>query len=85
MVHFHWIQIYFNLPYIFIRLSLYVKSGNLNFLEPSGPLQACNGTASLYVEVSQNKLKGMYFWVCVFIHNMNNSHLIVLLSHYFCM
>jgi hypothetical protein len=22
-----------------------VKSGNLNFLEPSGPLQACNGTA----------------------------------------
>jgi len=23
-----------------------MKSGNLNFLEPSGPLQACNGTAS---------------------------------------
>jgi hypothetical protein len=22
-----------------------VKSGNLNFLEPSGKLQACNGTA----------------------------------------
>ena len=22
------------------------KSGNLNFLEPSGPVQACNGTAS---------------------------------------
>jgi len=22
-----------------------MKSGNLNFLEPSGPLQACNGTA----------------------------------------
>jgi len=22
-----------------------VKSGNLNFLEPSGPFQACNGTA----------------------------------------
>jgi hypothetical protein len=21
------------------------KSGNLNFLEPSGPFQACNGTA----------------------------------------
>ena len=21
------------------------KSGNLNFLEPSGPVQACNGTA----------------------------------------
>ena len=22
-----------------------MKTGNLNFLEPSGPLQACNGTA----------------------------------------
>jgi hypothetical protein len=22
-----------------------MKSGNVNFLEPSGPLQACNGTA----------------------------------------
>jgi hypothetical protein len=22
-----------------------MKFGNLNFLEPSGPLQACNGTA----------------------------------------
>ena len=22
-----------------------MKSGNLNFLEPSGPLQVCNGTA----------------------------------------
>jgi len=22
-----------------------MKSGSLNFLEPSGPLQACNGTA----------------------------------------
>ena len=31
-----------------------MKSGNLNFLEPSGPLQACNGTAlplSVSVEV----------------------------------
>ena len=24
------------------------KSGDLNFLEPSGPLQACNGTAFRY-------------------------------------
>jgi len=26
-----------------------MKSGNLNFLEPSGPLQACIGTASYVV------------------------------------
>ena len=25
------------------------KSGNLNFLEPSGPLQACNGTALSFI------------------------------------
>jgi len=25
-----------------------MKSGNLNFLEPSGPIQACNGTAYLF-------------------------------------
>ena len=24
------------------------KSGSLNFLEPSGPVQACNGTALLF-------------------------------------
>ena len=27
-----------------------MKSGNLNFLEPSGPLQACNGTALPYID-----------------------------------
>ena len=26
-----------------------MKSGNLNFLEPSGPLQACNGTVPFKV------------------------------------
>jgi hypothetical protein len=26
-----------------------MKSGNFNFLEPSGPLQACNGTAVPYI------------------------------------
>jgi len=25
--------------------AIFAKSGNLNFLEPSGPLQACSGTA----------------------------------------
>ena len=28
-----------------------MKSGNLNFLEPSGPLQACNGIAALIPSV----------------------------------
>jgi len=28
-----------------------MKSGNLNFLEPSGPLQACNGTALPFLHV----------------------------------
>ena len=30
-----------------------MKSGNLNFLEPSGPLQACNGTALPYLYMLQ--------------------------------
>ena len=34
------------------------KSGNLNFLEPSGPLQACNGTAlPFYLNVMMDLLK----------------------------
>jgi len=28
-----------------ISFAVVMKSGNLNFLEPSGPPQACNGTA----------------------------------------
>ena len=28
-----------------------MKSGNLNFLEPSGPLQACDGTALPYIYI----------------------------------
>ena len=30
-----------------------MKSGNLNFLEPSGPLQACNGTALPFIAMAQ--------------------------------
>ena len=30
------------------------KSGNLNFLEPSGPLQACNGTALTFTYFTAN-------------------------------
>ena len=32
----------YNLP---PSCAVVTKSGNLNFLEPSGPVQACNGTA----------------------------------------
>jgi hypothetical protein len=34
-----------------------MKSGNLNFLEPSGPLEACKGTVYLY-GLSERKNKG---------------------------
>ena len=36
------------------------KSGNLNFLEPSGPVQACNGTALPLVPI----LFTFYIQVC---------------------
>jgi hypothetical protein len=32
-----------------------MKSGNLNFLEPSGPLRACNGTALSLLKILQLK------------------------------
>jgi hypothetical protein len=31
-----------------LHVPIVLKSGSLNFLEPSGPVQACNGIASLY-------------------------------------
>ena len=37
-----------------------MKSGNLNFLEPSGPFQACNGTA-LPLPVNKT-LKKIHFY-----------------------
>ena len=33
-----------NLTTFMCRCAVVMKYGNLNFLEPSGPLQACNGT-----------------------------------------
>ena len=39
------------------------KSGNLNFLEPSGPLQACNGTALTLQPVNNRMLDAGIFQV----------------------
>ena len=37
------------------------KSGSLNFLEPSGPLQACNGTAlPLPFTVTEGQMREFY-------------------------
>ena len=33
-----------------------MKSGNLDFLEPSGPLQACNGTAAAAAALLENQM-----------------------------
>jgi len=44
-----------------------MKSGNLNFLEPSGPLQACNGTAlPLTPYIISLHLKGTEIRRCIF-------------------
>jgi hypothetical protein len=41
-----------------------MKSGNLNFLEPSEPLQACNGTAvPILSQVLQNAKNFLAGWV----------------------
>ena len=36
-----------------------MKSGNLNFLEPSGPLQACNGTTLPLKELDRENFQGV--------------------------
>jgi hypothetical protein len=36
-----------------------MKSGNLNFLEPFGPIQACNGTALPFTYVQMQQIKKM--------------------------
>ena len=45
--------------------ALVTKSGNLNFLEPSGPVQACNGTAlPLYICICVC----IYIYIYIYIH-----------------
>ena len=42
-----------------------MKSGNLNFLEPSGPLQACNGTDFFYVlekQIEMTNVKVIHYF-----------------------
>ena len=46
-----------------------MKSGNLNFLEPSGPLQACNGTdlpkkVRTFLEILAPSV--LLFFLCLF-------------------
>ena len=48
-----------NLP---TSCAVVTKSGNLNFLEPSGPVEASNGTALLYSE-----LRSVVFILSVFV------------------
>jgi len=57
-----------------------MKSGNINFLEPSGPLQACNGTAlhftyagnteSALKKGSEFKNQNISYWIGTFKHVM---------------
>ena len=44
-----------------------MNSGNLYFLEPSGPLQACNGTAlPLYIYI--------YIYIYIYTHKIVQSN-----------
>ena len=49
-----------NLP---LSCAVVTKSGDLNFLEPSGPVQACNGTALHFTSVFRNEVVNIpIFW-----------------------
>ena len=45
-----------------------MKSGNLNFMEPSGPLQACNGTALPFFPISSSLALVAQYWGSGFDH-----------------
>ena len=51
-----------------------MKSGNLNFLEPSGPLQACNETALVAHKILQQQsfstteLQDIYIYIYIYIY-----------------
>ena len=57
-----------------------MKSGNLNFLEPSGPLQACNGTAlpSTILLFSSNSLASISLTL------LHTSHFPLLFFYFRC-
>jgi len=51
--------------------AIVMKSGNLNFLEPSGPLQACDWTALPFIYI-YIYIYSLYFAICV---DLNVMHL----------
>jgi hypothetical protein len=65
-----------------------MKSGNLNFLEPSGPLQACNGTALplLYQEQIQSRecfyWMLLYKWMCPVCGRISSQILVKIVSQF---
>jgi len=38
-----------------LHVAIYLKSGSLNFLEPSGPVKACNRIALTFIDWSEQK------------------------------
>jgi len=58
-----------------------MKSGNLNFLELSGPLQACNGTAFYSVKKAQ-KLIELYSEVRNFLNSRKKTVLSALAGRF---
>jgi hypothetical protein len=62
-----------------------IISGNLNFLESSGPLQVCNGTALLlpFNKRDSFSLNRLHLLICVFDVALFRRHLICILLIYF--
>jgi hypothetical protein len=66
-----------------------MKSGNLNFLEPSGPLQACNGTAlPFFLHGYKSPSKDLFsniqrnLFICVIRTNKMHFYLLIYFNNY---
>ena len=53
-----------------------MKSGNLNFLEPSGPLRVCNGTAFIHCRAAFRIGFRIVLWKLVIDDNINCRFLV---------
>jgi hypothetical protein len=53
-----------------------MKSGNLNFLEPFGPLQACNGTY-IYMYMCVCVYVYILLFVCMYVYVKKNTYTVL--------
>ena len=58
-------------------MPIVLKSGNLNLLEPSGPVQACNGIALPLPIYTMLWIRATFLWPTLYLCDLTASHFAV--------